>query len=466
IDWARPPFSVGRVAATGPDWFDVEVFDEFPVQGGEKVGAFMDFDPATQLPRVNCHDSYDSVAATELLRPQALRVRLKRPLKIEPGVLMLLRHEVYGRSAVSAHGCKDYRLENITLYSCPGMAFTGGRCENVTLERCRVMIKPGTRRLMSATADGSHFGGCTGLLRIKDCLFEGMGDDGANIKSGLYLTVHERIDDHTIQGAHNLRMHDVPDPGDLMEFHHADDLLRYDGRRVKAVEPLPRTPETRGEVRVTFTEPLPEGVRAGDVLGNATRLCRAHISGTTVRRNRARGFLLQTRGVLVENCTFDACTAGGIMIISEVVHFFESISAHDVIVRNCLFKNTNYANPMGEGAVMVIGYLAGFKYPPKPGVFRNIEITGNTIDGTNNAGIFVTGADEIQSADNVFANVCRRPANPAVHAAAIQLISTRRAFLIGNRAPADGQGEGFKTALQIGDGSERETIVARDNVGF
>ena len=45
---------------------------------------------------------------------------------------------------------------------------------------------------MSATADAAHFGGCKGTVSLEDCTFEGMGDDGVNVKSGLYLTVVER----------------------------------------------------------------------------------------------------------------------------------------------------------------------------------------------------------------------------------------------------------------------------------
>ena len=41
---------------------------------------------------------------------------------------------------------------------------------------------------------------------LEDCTFEGMGDDGVNVKSGLYLKVTERVDEHTVLAqAHGAR---------------------------------------------------------------------------------------------------------------------------------------------------------------------------------------------------------------------------------------------------------------------
>lgn len=71
---------------------------------------------------------------------------------------------------------------------------------------------------MSTTADATHFGGCKGTIRLSDCLFEAMGDDGVNIKSGLYLTLLRRLNANTIEARHNLRMMDTHDPGDVMEI--------------------------------------------------------------------------------------------------------------------------------------------------------------------------------------------------------------------------------------------------------
>ena len=59
----------------------------------------------------------------------------------------------------------------------PGMSLVGSVTTNITLKRYNVLLRPGSGRMMSATADATHFGGCKGTISLEDCTFEGMGDD-------------------------------------------------------------------------------------------------------------------------------------------------------------------------------------------------------------------------------------------------------------------------------------------------
>ena len=134
VDWDRPPHSVGRVIASGEKQLDVEVFPEYPVQGGEPVGAFMDFDPETRLPMRRGVDAYNAVDSTELLRPQVLRVHLKWAIPMKTGALVALRHSVYGGSVFSFHRCESVAARNITIYNGPGMGLVGGVSKDITVE--------------------------------------------------------------------------------------------------------------------------------------------------------------------------------------------------------------------------------------------------------------------------------------------------------------------------------------------
>ncbi len=354
LDSVRAPFSVGHVIAAEPRWFDVRVADEFPVAGGEPVGAFMDYDPATKLPAHHGLDVYGGVESTELLAPQTLRVHLSRDIPVPVGHLVCLRHWVYGPSGIVFDRCANVTVEDVTIYTVPGMGLIGHVSENVTLTRLNVLIRPGTQRLMSATADATHFGGCKGTVTLTDCVFEGMGDDGANIKSGLYLTILERVDDRTVLGQHNLKMADLPDAGDTMELMHTDTLISYGSGRVRSAA---LEPDTENVHRVEFEEALPAELRAGDVIGNASRAPRLRMSGCTVRRNRARGVLCQTRDAVIENCTFQDCTSAGVLVMTEVVHFFESIGTRDVTVRNCRFENCNYGAASADAALQAFAWV-------------------------------------------------------------------------------------------------------------
>ncbi len=444
IDWTPTPFSVGRVIAATERSFDVEVEPEYPVKGGEPVGAFMEYDPATRAPARRGLDVYNGVESTELLRPQALRLNLKWPIPVKPGVLMVLRHQVYGYNGVNFHRCSDVQAKNVTMHTVPGMGLIAVHSRNVTVEGLKVVPRPGTRHPMSATADATHFMGCKGTVTLRDCVFEGMGDDGANIKSGLYLTVQKRLDDRTVLAQHNLKMADLPDPGDVMEAFHTDTLIAFGQATVKSAA----LEEDRVTHRVVFEQPLPTELREGDVLGNASRAPRLRMANCTVRLNRARGVLCQTRDAVIENCTFDRCTGPGILVLTEVVHFFESIGTRDVIVRNNRFIDCNYGAASGDASLMAMAWLKGFAYPPQPGVHVNTTIRGNTIEGADGGGILAAGVDGLTIEGNALNDVCRNPGRDEA-AYGIRVINCGNVRLRDNRIPKERQGKGFKDDVKV-----------------
>ncbi len=461
IDWVRPPYSAGEIINTGDKYFDVAVFDRYPVEGGEPVVAFQDFDPETRLPlRDVGRDVYYSVPETELIAPQTLRVHTNFDTGIESGYWAVLRHQVYSYNAFMFSRCQDVHVHDVTVHSTPGMGLVADTTHNITLERFHVAPTPGEERLVSATADGTHFSGCTGLIRIDDCRFDRMGDDAVNIKTGLYLIIEEIVDERTVIGHHPLGFQILPDPGDVMELSPTDTLLSYAEAVVASSH---REEDLRS--RVVFEEPLPETLAEGHVLGNVSRVARAHISNTHVTNNRARGFLIQTRDALVEDCSFEKTTTSGIFVMTEVVHFYESIAPHDIVVRNNTFKNCGYTNPQAEGVIQVYAYLKDFAFPPEPGVIRNITIENNRIQGANNAGIFVTSTDGIKIMDNVIEDVCRRPHRPEANSA-IYVMSTRNAEIRGNTARLEDQGAGCEAVFTLGPGNEEDSFVISDNTGF
>jgi len=446
ITWDHPAFSQGKVIAVEGDHFDVDIPKEFPVTNGMSVGAFMDYDPDTKLPMRHGLDEYGTVTKTELLREQVLRVYLNHPANIKTGVLVVLRHTVYGPGAISATLCENVNVEDVTIHTVPGMAFVAVVTKNVNLKRLHVVPTPGSGYLMTATADATHMAGCKGTITMDGCIYEGMGDDGVNIKSGLYLSLKQKIDDHTVLAAHNLKMIDMPDPDDIMEVSHVDDLIAYNKLHVRRAESM----GTDGLIKLTFVDKLPEELREGDVFGNASRAPKVRIKNTEVRNNRARGMLIQTRDAIIEKCKFTNCTGPGLMVLTEVTYFFESIGTRDVTVRNSVFDHCNYGAAMGPASLCAMAWLKDMKYPPKPGVHRNVTFTGNTIKNTDNSAIFVAGVDGINVSDNKIEGACDNP-NTDTGSNAIYMMSSKSIKQKNNLIPADKQGKGYKDPLKYGD---------------
>lgn len=442
IDWERPPFSEGTVVAARAREFDVAVRPEYPAKGGEAVGAFMSYDPKTRLPAGGELDVYGGVSGTELVRPQVLRVRLEREIRVPVGTLLVLRHEVYGHNALGFHRCANVQASDVTVYAVGGMGLIAGQCREIAFTRVGVRLRPGSGRLMSATADATHFSGCQGTVTLTDCLFEGMGDDGANVKSGLYLTVRKRLDDRTVLAQHNLKMVDLPDPGDRMEMMPVATLLPYAARVVKSARIEPGEGRLH---RVEFAEPLPPALAEGDVLGNATRVPRLRMQRCTVRANRARGLLCQTRDALIEDCLFQHCTGPGVLVLTEVAHFFESIGTRDVTVRNCRFEGCNFGAARSEAPVAALAWLKNGAHPPRPGVHKDVLFEGNRISGCPGSAIFAAGVDGFTARGNTIEGSCRRPAGGA-GGVAIRVIHSSRVAVAGNTIDPAKQGPGFTAA--------------------
>ncbi|MFQ3550276.1 MAG: right-handed parallel beta-helix repeat-containing protein [Armatimonadota bacterium] len=462
IDWQRPPFSQGIVKEVGDKHFDVEVFPEYPVSGGEKVGAFMDFDPVTKLPTVKGLDQYNIVASTELISPQVLRLNLTQHSPIEVGSLVVLRHHVYTRNAFYLDSCNGVDVRDITIHTAPGMGFFAKNCRNIDIDGLNVVPTPNTGRLMSTTADASHFSGTRGYLNIKNSNFEGMGDDAGNIKAGLYLGIISISEDRkTVVAVHNLSIPDPPCVGDIMEISKKEFVVPYATATVQSVQML----ETYGHHQITFTQPLPAEVEITDLLGNASKVATVRISNCEVRANRARGFLIQNRNVIVEDSRFYNCTSAGVIVHSETWFFCESIGSRDVIIRNNIFENCNYAGPIGEAVVAVFALKAHNVFNAMPGVHKNIVIENNKIDGAINAGIILTSSDTVTVRNNTITNVSKSPTLPAGKSA-IYIESSRNINVENNVVDTNKQGEYFESPFKIGPNCEENTIYAVNNKGF
>lgn len=102
---------------------------------------------------------------------------------VKPGDRMVLPDRSMGH-AVSIGDCEKVTLEDITIYAAPHMALVevGGAGGNV-YRRCKVVRRPGTRRLIACNADVFHSTKVGRGPLIEECEFSWSCDDIANIHS-------------------------------------------------------------------------------------------------------------------------------------------------------------------------------------------------------------------------------------------------------------------------------------------
>lgn len=365
IDYARTFHSEAKVLGGNAEGLDVEFSEAFPfsirngilvftdgkkdglpqttVTSGEVLypyGNLLEFDAARRETAFMVRDYWvaGGVSARSIGPRQ---VRLLMPnLKATPGNIL-----VFGASHRSVPGftvsdSTDVKLHGVSIFHCGGMGVIAQRCRNVELVGVRVTPAPNSGRMVSVTADATHFANCTGRIEMRDCLFENQKDDATNIH-GIYARVARRIgpSELEVQLVHPQQFgFDLIEPGTRLELVHGPSMVTFGEATVKSVQR-----ENKEFTRVVTGDPLPETLKTGDIVARVdANNAEVVIRGCTIRNNRARGLLLGSRGkILVENNTFH--TAGcAILLEGDGRFWFEQSGVRDLTIRNNRFENCNF----------------------------------------------------------------------------------------------------------------------------
>jgi parallel beta-helix repeat protein len=227
----------------------------------------------------------------------------------------------------------------VTLHHSGGMGILAQRSKDILVEEVKVTPAPGNTRIISLTADATHFVNCSGKLTLKNCLFENQKDDATNIH-GIYVRVMRRLSDTELEVKLVHRQQhgfEVLSPGAAVELVTGRSLVTYGKAVVKAVVPV-----NKEYTRVTFTDKLPERTGESDVIACAGAYPETLITGCVIRNNRARGILLGSRAkTVVENNTFH--TPGtAILLEGDGRFWYEQAGVRDLVIRKNTFDNCNF----------------------------------------------------------------------------------------------------------------------------
>ncbi|MDR6882502.1 right-handed parallel beta-helix repeat-containing protein [Bacillus sp. 3255] len=367
IDWEEPMFTQGTVSRTHSDSFDIQlpegsvyrvennaVWFEF---GGkpEKVWGLNEFDMKTKAPAYQSGDrlswgSYRKVRIEES-SPGTITYSGDNIKPPQVGNILVMRFGRRENPAFFINGGENMNLESVNVHHAPGMGLIAQWCTNIRLYKFNVMLRPGSDRMVTATADATHFVYCRGQVEIEHCLFENQLDDPCNVH-GIYARIIEKLGDDRlmVELAHGMAKGiKIAEPGDQVEFVRRDSLLAYAASTVKDVNVL-----NKDYVVLTFDQQLPEDVQLLDAAGNTLWYPDLTVMHCTVRANRARGFLITTSGnVLLEHNKISTPGAG-IKISGDANYWFESGAVRQVMIRNNEFTDCNYCCPDWGSALIDI----------------------------------------------------------------------------------------------------------------
>ena len=406
INYQHLPFMAGKIVNIGETWIDVAVENK-KIAGGEPVIAFQMYEPDTHRP--TSVETFAGVQSTENIGENVLRLHMTSddrghdmPAKVKSGYYLVMRHLLGGYEPVEIKEGKDILLEHIDLYTGAGMGILGVGTENLTLSY--VNIIPKENNLMSTTADGTHFIGCRGMVRLDNCRLIGEGDDHFNLH-GQSVFVDEIIDRKTIKASIGAKSGfgmwsdwwvngwtSWPRTGETVEFCQQDDLNILGRSVISSVQPDKET----GYLLIFFEDHIPETIEPGFIFQVTEQVPVVRISDCYFGMNRSRGLLLTSRDIIVENNTFEYTGGTPIFVCAEVD--WKAIPAPaDVRIRQNIIRDCNYAVGNERAAITML-----FKQNAQiEGYMENVSVCDNRISGQYEAGILAQQIRHLEISGNM-----------------------------------------------------------------
>ncbi len=393
IDYKTIPHSEGKIVKVEKGYMDVELTDTQWLCDKMLITRIMfwDLNKDRLLPQPVYFPRN-----TKKINDKTIRIFLKTKPEML-GTVALMNHTLHFRPAILILESKNIVLDRVTIHSQPGMGIVGHRSEDILMKGLRVVPAPGNYQ--STNTDATHFTSCKGTIRFDGCMFEGQVDDATNVH-GYYHRFTKDIGNNTydIQLEKRWCTHaavlDFPDAGDTVEIVKKRTLEVVEKMVVLKVDTFPK--EWRSEV--TFDHPLP-GDKDDYYFIDVTQLPALQFVNSYVGSHLARGVLVKTRNVLIENCTFRDGTGTAIHIGAEG-DWREGAGSENVIIRNNRMLRTG-KGAGGQDGACGIAINVKAKDATVPGIHKNIFIDGNIIISEDvPVGISIMGAENVRLLGN------------------------------------------------------------------
>ena len=412
INWEIPFYLQGKVVDNNSSGktFDIEVQSPYKVSDGhlylsleredspyerkygfgfakgEKydqiVGQNIIWNPETNAPLYD-HVQYSGFDVfhfpAEELSPGVVRLTTRYPEVPPIGTIFVSKGEyLYNRQSPAFRLFKSQNIyfENINVHHAGAMGLIAERCADITLDGFNVVLKGIDSRVVTTTADATHFCNCKGLITIKNCTFENMLDDATNIH-GTYVRVNKILDDYrvAVETYH-------PHQNDYIFGEAGDSVRIINNSLAPTTGTLMLTNVERMNEKIsvlTFNKSVKGKVEKYYGIENISWYPAALLENNIVRNNRARSFLISVpRKVIVRNNYFSSQMAS-LLIPGDLGLWNESGPCDSLIIENNTFENCVYG---GNGAQSVIQITPEYESPDyiKEKYSKNILIRNNVIN--------------------------------------------------------------------------------------
>ncbi|WP_139958590.1 alpha-1,3-galactosidase-related protein [Flavicella sediminum] len=280
-----------------------------------------------------------------------------RVVELKPGLVRIFNHGKKIPAIGNILACKgeqhDNRLApairitntngfnalNVTIHHAGGMGVIAENSADLILDNLNVI--PSNGRMVSTTADATHFVGCRGKVELKNCTFNNQLDDASNIH-GTYQEVVAILDKNTIgvrMGHYQQQGFVIGKPKDSIGLVRlSNSFFHYESLTVKEIKKI----NSRYQI-IIFNEGLPETLKTGDLIENLTAYPEVLIENCNISNNRARGLLLSSPKKTVIKNNFFSTEMEALLIPVESGHWFESGNGANISIVGNTFQDCNHS---------------------------------------------------------------------------------------------------------------------------
>ena len=383
----QPVNTFGTVVSKSTKSFVVDVDAACPMTGREKFASIDSYD-ANGMPDYRLAVMEDVSYSVQSGR----RITVSHaPGNLTVGQRVCFRNAIYIDQTFYLVNDRNIVFRDIEVERAPSMAITlQPGCENATFERFNVRLKSGDNSCYAANADAIHIVNLAGRLTLSDCHFNGLGDDALNLH-----TIACRVKTWNAgNGTMTVASRESYQPG--ANWCKAGSVLTFYGSNMKRKGGATVSAYSFADGVGTMTLSSVDGaVAAGDFVDVESARASVRISECSVQNTRARGFLLQSKDMQVENCSFSQLALPGLLIAPSVDDWYEMGPSSRVTVRNCTFSKcctrSGYSANTGALSVKVGHDSSGGGY--SAGVHRDFAVYGNTFADCSPRGLYLDSVD-------------------------------------------------------------------------
>ena len=407
-DWGKDPLgSVVKVEQVDSKGKYVDLrfidYDAFPKR--DVALTYMEqIDPVTRIPGFNGSVGHVSwwtqmPKGGKWLSPNLLRLNRADP-EVKPGMVFRLLHYRSPSDGFLMHNNIHLTISNVNIFSCPGVGFkVNGEQHHWQMLNTNIARPAGSKRPVTATADGMHIARSQGYFKMENCEFSSTGDDCLNVHDiTIFVTKNS-------SGALESKRGHTEKVGDVVELRNDDYSPSGFIGKVKSISP---SPSRKGYFELRFDLPVPDPRDTGFVLFNRRYGTKnIIIRNNYFHENRGRGILLLAQDVTVENNRFYHNPMGAIRIETGYTlnAWSEGYGAGNIIIRNNTIDTVNSQRAYGNEMMPAIYMSAYLKTDPscektRYPILNNVLITNNRFVNCPGAIAYVCSAEKVFIKDN------------------------------------------------------------------